>query len=47
MGNNQLLLKGEKSYINSFGILSNQKKMLPFQNIKFKCNPALIDLEKG
>ena len=39
------LAQREKSYVTMYGPLSQQKNMIEYQNIKFKCNP--IDLEKG
>ena len=37
----------ERNYVTMYGPLSRQKNMFDYQNIKFKCNPLHMDLEKG
>ena len=35
------------NYVNLYGPLSHQKNMFQYQNIKIKCDPMSLDLEKG
>ena len=37
----------ERNYVTMYGPLSRQKNMFEYQNIKFKCDPLNLDLEKG